>query len=87
LCVRVAHLFLGTNADNIADRMQKGRSSHKGAAGVRNRTAKLSDDHVRQIRALCQDATLTCGQIGAMFGVGKSAIRHIRHGRNWKHVA
>ena len=47
-CIRPIHLFLGTNNDNIADRMAKGRKS--GASGERNGHAKLSWPQVFEIR-------------------------------------
>ena len=39
-CVRPDHLFVGTNADNVKDRVRKGRSG--GATGERNAKAKLT---------------------------------------------
>ncbi len=46
-CVRPDHLFLGDNADNTADMVQKGRQ----ARGDRN-CGKLSDEQVVQVRGL-----------------------------------
>ena len=45
-CVNPAHLFLGTAADNAHDRDAKGR----GARGIRQGSAKLTDDQVAEIR-------------------------------------
>ena len=46
-CCNPAHLFLGTNADNVADAVQKGRI----AKGFRLPHTKLSDEQVREIRS------------------------------------
>ena len=46
-CFNVEHLFLGTQADNLADMVRKGRSAY----GARNGQAKLSDVQVAEIRA------------------------------------
>src|SRR5678815_3205705 len=47
-CVNVRHLFLGTHADNMRDREQKGRANHP--YGERSGKAKLTDADVRYIR-------------------------------------
>lgn len=80
-CVNPAHLFLGTNADNISDKVQKRRHIF----GERQHSAKLSENDVRDIRrrALREPAL----QIAADYGVGGRAIRNIRARRTWKHVA
>jgi hypothetical protein len=53
-CVRPTHLFLGTTADNIADKMAKGRARGGGSdqRGENNNGAKLTEATVRQIRQL-----------------------------------
>jgi len=77
-CVNPDHLFLGTDADNATDMKNKGRS----AKGERVNTAKLTADLIPKIRA-DKRAYRT---IGAAYGVGKSVIFSIKHGKSWGHV-
>lgn len=81
LCVNPAHLFLGTIQDNATDKKVKGRA--RGAVGVRNPSAKLSEDDVRAIRV----ATGTQESIAARFGIGQTVVSNIKNGRLWRHVA
>ncbi len=74
-CVRFAHLFLGTLADNNEDMVQKGRQS-----------AKLTIERVRSIRRLLASGMLPTA-LAADFSVSEGTIRHIRDGRSWKHVS
>lgn len=48
-CVRLAHLFLGTNADNMADMYSKGRG--RKAIGENHPSAKVTDAQVSEIIA------------------------------------
>lgn len=54
-CVRPDHLFLGTHADNMADKVAKNRQAKGGRIG----TAKLTDDQARGvIRAVAGGAPI-----------------------------
>jgi hypothetical protein len=75
LCVRPDHLFLGTQADNIADMAEKGRHGH----------AKLDTEKVRAIRILAADG-YTQTDLGLYFGVHRTVVGDIVHGETWKHV-
>ncbi len=77
-CINPAHLFLGTNADNIADMVAKGRQ--RGARGTRNSKAKLTEADVLRIRA----ATGTQTAIASQFGVSQQTVGRIRAGRIWR---
>lgn len=77
-CVRPSHLFLGNAAINAADRDAKGRQ----ARGIRQGSAKLSDEKVRVIRASRSQATV----LGRRFGVTETAVRYARMGKTWRHV-
>lgn len=99
-CCNGAHLFLGTEADNSADCSRKGRHNPPGgfrsgrytypertARGERVGGAKLTEDQVREVRALYAAGNHSHSQIAAMFGVKREAISVITRGGNWKHVA
>lgn len=88
-CVNPAHLFLGTQFDNMRDAGRKGRLPQQKyvgfCSGMRNGRSKLTDDDVRSIR---KEYPLLCShrKLAAKFGVSRSLIRFILNGENWKHV-
>jgi hypothetical protein len=75
-CVNTSHLFLGTQADNMADKVRKGRDLR----GERHCRAKLSAAQVRQIRSIIN---MTHKEIALLFGVSRSAITRIRNFTYW----
>lgn len=79
-CVNPSHLFLGTNADNLADRQAKQRQ----ARGSRVWTVRLSEESVRYIRNLAE--LFTRAAIAERFGVSKSTVRGILTRKTWTHV-
>lgn len=81
-CVRPDHLFPGTNADNSADMVIKGRQ----ARGERSPRSKLSEPEVLQIRAR-RLAGETLKVVAADYGVDFSTISDIDRRKTWKHVA
>lgn len=81
-CVNPAHLFLGTNTDNMRDKTAKGRQ----AAGSRHGCAKLSEFDVAEIRRLDSSRAIARRDLAARYGVTKEAISYIvRCG--WRHVS
>lgn len=82
-CINVDHLFLGTIADNNADRDRKGR--HIPLPGSRNGTAKLSEHQIIEIRELAKQG-VTQRAIAAKYGVTQRVIWLILRGKGWTHV-
>lgn len=84
-CVEIKHLKLGTHADNVHDKIAKGRHGSPGKVniGERNGLAKLTADDVRKIRA-CEGMSLST--IAKKFGVGISCVHSIRTYQTWKHI-
>lgn len=80
LCVNPAHLFLGTYADNNADRHRKGRD----ARGERSGGSKLTEEDVLRIREL--GGTMFGKDIAKMFGIKQSQVNKIHNHEMWKHV-
>ena len=79
-CINVAHMFLGTNADNAADMVAKGRQARN--IGERAGGAKLTADQVREIRS----STETGAAIAHRFGVAQTTVSGIRSRKRWAHI-
>lgn len=78
-CCNPAHLLLGTDADNAADRIARGRS----AVGSRNGQSVLTEAAINQIR----DSTETQSSLARKFNVSQSLIWQVKHRHVWRAVA
>lgn len=93
-CIEVTHLFLGTSRENMQDAANKGRMVLPPVGvGEEHGRAVLSDDKVREIRALHEAFVAPSGtKYGALtylarrFGVGKSQISRVVNRQQWSHV-
>jgi hypothetical protein len=89
-CVNPAHLFLGTNADNVRDMAAKGRNGSQTrpeclARGEANAAAKLTDAKVIYIRAM-HASGVTQAALASQFGVSFQLISQVVHRLIWKHI-
>jgi hypothetical protein len=83
ICLNMRHLFLGTQQDNIADMVAKGRQ--RGPCGERARHNKLTAAQVTEIRALIGQR-VNRREIAARYGMAVCSIHDIRARRSWKHI-
>lgn len=83
-CINVEHLFLGTNLDNIADKVAKNRQGRPTNKGEQMGLAKLTDAKVRLIRLLPR--TISNSRWAKEFGVSIMAISMARNRKTWAHV-
>lgn len=74
-CVNPAHLFLGTNAENQADKHRKGRCAIRLSNG-----AKLTWEDVREIRAFQGPRK----SLMAKFGIAPMTVSNIILRRSWQ---
>src|ERR1035437_6715995 len=99
-CCNPDHLFVGTQADNLADMRAKGRQKYTGAKNPRrgssHHEAKLTDDQVRAIRAEYRPnnyrrprGTVSPGsfsELATRFGVSPQTIEVIVRRKGWTHL-
>lgn len=77
LCVNPGHLFLGTNDENMADMVAKGRQAQR----ERHGRSKLTGEQVKAIRGL--GGKMLQREIAAMFGIRQQQVSHILRGVHW----
>jgi hypothetical protein len=80
-CVNPAHLFLGTQQDNISDMVAK-RRHRSSKPGERNGRARLTTERVNAIRAAHAAGRLQI-HLAAEYGVGVSTINRVVRRLNW----
>ncbi len=82
-CCNPAHIFVGSAADNMADKVAKGRGSSippclKGEAHGR---AKLTEANVRDIWARRAEGST---KLGCEYGVANTTVHNIFRKTNWR---
>jgi hypothetical protein len=78
-CCNPAHLALGTDWDNMHDKMRAGNQPRGEGIGI----SVLTELQVLEIYARCETGSETWVQIAADYGVYPSTIASIFHGRTW----
>ena len=78
LCVRLDHLFLGTNLDNLADMVSKGRQ----AKGNKKWSCRLTEKQVYEIRALAGVSR----EIARDLGLPWSTVWSVWNRKTWNHL-
>lgn len=82
-CINPAHLYLGTQKQNMQDMAMAGRGNH--VKGSKSGMAKLDEKKVAKIKGLLSSGEMIV-TIARQFGVSQSNIRFIKQGKTWKHV-
>lgn len=83
LCINPNHLFLGTQAENIADRNKKNRQAKGVLCNHLHRV--FDDDSVREVRRLYASGTIKA-RIAEKYNTCISNITNIVTRQTWKHV-
>lgn len=82
-CVNPAHLFLGTQADNIRDSVNKGRCIR--ASGEKSGKSKLTEAQVVKIRTGYSEGTRIV-DLAKEFGVAWTTIFAVVHRHTWANI-
>jgi hypothetical protein len=85
-CINPEHLELGTHADNVRDRVERGRERHPNPArGERHGMAKLTAGQVEAIRKeyVYRSPTHNTYALAKKYGVSQRLITKILNGDLW----
>jgi len=81
-CVNPEHLTIGSQAENIADAVDRNRI----ARGNKLPHAKLNPELVREIRAKYESGKFSQHVLAQEYGVTQMAISHLVRRNTWRHV-
>jgi hypothetical protein len=81
LCVRIDHLYLGTQQDNMDDRDNKGRCAKGETSGM----SKLTEEQVKTIKHTPYYWGMNTA-LAKCFGLNQGTVSCIRRGITWKHI-
>lgn len=81
-CVNVEHLYLGTQADNSRDRIERRR----GKWGTAHPSSKLTPNKVRASRQLYAEGLVSMRRLARLYGVSQPAIWRAIHRQTWVDV-
>lgn len=83
-CVKQSHIKIGTNEDRSIVLYNSNYEENR--YGENNLAAKLTENDVMAIRALCADKTNRRQEIAQMYGVSQVQVNAIARRKYWAHV-
>lgn len=91
LCVRPAHLFVGTSSANARDRNAKRRHGgithpERQVRGNEHPGSKLTESQVLWLRSEWRKQTRTQSQLASVVGVSQTVVSNVVTLKTWKHV-
>lgn len=81
-CVRPDHLFLGTHADNVRDKVKKGRQ----AKGERAYATKLTACEVIEMRKIFAAGQVSQRALARQYGITPQSAYRVLRRLQWRHV-
>ena len=92
-CVRPDHLYLGTNADNVRDRMERNPVIHNWTTdrtrlGSAHPRAKVTEEQVLEMRRRYTPQSQTDGSsaLAREFGLAQASVWAIISRQSWTHI-
>ncbi len=82
-CVNPAHLSLGSNSDNVADKVTKGRQPK--ICGERNGQSRCSLEDIVEIRRLYKECDVHQSEIAHQFNITQPQVSKIVNDKRWSH--
>lgn len=82
-CVNPEHLFLGTQADNLADMRDKGRGRYIPHHGESNGRAKINSLQALEIKTSSE----SLASLARRFQISAQHASKIRKGKKWAHIS
>lgn len=78
-CCNPEHLYLGTNSQNMIDKVRAGTSNR----GERQGRSKLTEKEIIEIR---NDTLHNPTELAIIYNISRNHIYTIRNNRTWKHI-
>lgn len=84
-CVRLSHLWVGTQIENVHDMQRKGRAANGGLKGEMHPAAKMTEDDVRKVRGM-RGLGFGLKDIARQFSISIAQVHDIARGKSWAHI-
>ena len=85
-CINISHLWLGTQADNMADMTLKGRSNPPCLQGSQMKLSKLTEAQVIEIRHLYDIGRFRQFELCKMYDISRPVMHKIVKRKAWTHI-
>jgi len=83
-CCNPFHLIKGTQADNVADMIERERFPDR--AGESNGRAVITEELAKDLRKLYASGMWSYGLLAQLFDLKKTTVAYLIKGKSWKHL-
>lgn len=81
-CCNPAHLYVGTHADNMADKKRRGRFPD--FSGGKSAKCKLTIEQAREIRRLRKDENISARELANRYAISLPSIKTLLRGNSYR---